>query len=242
MRSGPVRIALWYATCLLACGAGAAHASNESPPRPAAGQLDELLLRGIEEPTAQGPQSPTGQANQQDPPAGGDAPKVKPVAPLSGGEDIQAAPSSAVIQSIEKRMLDVQQRLREEDTSATTQQLQQRIVADLDAVIQQMQQQLANQSSGRHQSDTTQQQSQSSNRDGGDTGDRRSPGTPDQKPGGDGPLAETEAMRQALDRFWGNLPERVRRQVQNMSEVEFLSEYQQLIEDYYRRLAEDRRR
>jgi hypothetical protein len=136
-------------------------------------------------------------------------------------------------------MLAVQQRLREMDTSEPTQELQRRIVMDLDAVIQQMQEQMAAQRSGTQQTNASTQQGQQSDKDGGDTGDRRTPGTSDQPSTDEGQLAETDAMRKALDRFWGNLPERVRRQVQNVNAVEFLPEYQKLIEDYYQRLAEE---
>jgi hypothetical protein len=224
------------------CG-GTVPASEElAGPQRAAGDLDGQLLRGIGGSPAKASESPASAAQRRRPSKKDGDPQVKPVDPFAHGEDVQAGPSQAVFQSIERRMGEVQQRLRELDTSGATQQLQQRIVADLDAVIQQMQQQLADQSSGEQQITPTGQQGQPSDDDGGQTGDRSTTGTPDQTPDEEGRVTETDAMRQALDRFWGNLPERVRRQVQNMSNVEFLPEYQQLIEDYYRRLAEERQR
>ncbi len=139
-------------------------------------------------------------------------------------------------------MLEAQQRLREQDTSEATQAIQRQIVLELDTVIRKLQAQSGSESSSGQQASATDREGQQSGKDGGETGDRRSPGNSDQPATNVGRTAETDAMRQALDRFWGNLPERVRRQVQNMNAVEFLPEYEKLIEDYYQRLAEDRGR
>ena len=46
-------------------------------------------------------------------------------------------------------------------------------------------------------------------------------------------------QRQLLKEVWGHLPERVRRQMQSGSPEEVLPKYQKLIEEYYKRLAED---
>ena len=50
----------------------------------------------------------------------------------------------------------------------------------------------------------------------------------------------TGAVRRAMGEIWGHLPERYRRHVQNAGTVEFLPQYRKLIEDYYRRLSEER--
>jgi hypothetical protein len=205
-------------------------------------ELDDDLLRGIGGRPEKAVDGQQPSAERQVPQTPGGAPRVKPVDPFAHGEDVGVAPAGQVFQAIEKQMLVVQQRLREMDTSEPTQEMQRRIVMDLDAVIQQMQEQMAAQRTGSQQTDASNQQGKPSDKDGGDTGDRRASGTPDPSSANDGQLAETDAMRKALDRFWGNLPERVRRQVQNMNAVEFLPEYQKLIEDYYQRLAEEQGR
>ena len=43
-----------------------------------------------------------------------------------------------------------------------------------------------------------------------------------------------------MGEVWGHLPERYRRHVQNAGAIEFLPQYRKLIEDYYRRLSEER--
>jgi hypothetical protein len=37
---------------------------------------------------------------------------------------------------------------------------------------------------------------------------------------------------------WGVLPDRVRQQIQDLGDEQFLPEYEQVIRDYYRRLSE----
>ena len=46
----------------------------------------------------------------------------------------------------------------------------------------------------------------------------------------------------ALDRAWGHLPERVRQQLQSAAIERFLPKYEDLIEQFYQRLAEDAQR
>jgi hypothetical protein len=208
----------------------------------AAKGLDDQLLRDLDGAEAKTAGEPDPLADRQEPSPSGDGPQVKPVDPFAQGDELQSGPAGEVFRAIEKRMLNVQQRLSEMDTSSATQEIQRRIVVELDAVIQQLQQQMESQNSRSRQTDASSQQGQPTGKDGGETGDRRLPGTSEQTPADSGELAETEAMRQALDRFWGHLPERVRQQVQNLNSVEFLPEYQKLIEDYYRRMAEARGR
>ena len=59
------------------------------------------------------------------------------------------------------------------------------------------------------------------------------------KPGGD--RAELEAMQQLNKEIWGHLPPKLREQLQSGSVEQFLPKYEQLIEAYYKRLAEERR-
>ncbi|MCA9269945.1 MAG: hypothetical protein KDA41_15800, partial [Planctomycetales bacterium] len=50
--------------------------------------------------------------------------------------------------------------------------------------------------------------------------------------------ADAEAMEALVKRVWGHLPDRARQELQNASVEEFLPKYQQVIEEYFRRLAE----
>ena len=52
---------------------------------------------------------------------------------------------------------------------------------------------------------------------------------------------ETAEVHDLVRRFWGHLPDKLRDEMQSSLSEQFLPKYEQLIEDYYRRLAEDRR-
>jgi hypothetical protein len=54
--------------------------------------------------------------------------------------------------------------------------------------------------------------------------------------------ARLARMRQTLDQIWGHLPARIRDQMQSGMAEEFLPQYEQLIEQYYQRLAEEGQR
>jgi hypothetical protein len=51
---------------------------------------------------------------------------------------------------------------------------------------------------------------------------------------------EAADVRDVLRRVWGHLPEKVREQMQSSVSEQFLPQYERLIEEYYKRLAEDR--
>ena len=48
-------------------------------------------------------------------------------------------------------------------------------------------------------------------------------------------------MDDLLRRHWGHLPAKLREQMQSSLKEQFLPKYERVIEDYYRRLAEDLR-
>jgi hypothetical protein len=137
---------------------------------------------------------------------------------------------------IGERMRDVEQRLRSRDLSTVTQTTQQRIVTALDKLIEQL----------AAQQNSNSQRQQSPEQKPGDEGPQktgkeaaRDGGKPTGKTNQTGEI--TAAMRRTLSEFWGHLPDRVRRQMQSAQTVEFLPKYRKLIEEYYNRLAEERR-
>lgn len=52
---------------------------------------------------------------------------------------------------------------------------------------------------------------------------------------------EFDQLRDSVEEFWGDLPERERQLLLQMADVELLPEYAPLIRRYFRRLAEDKR-
>lgn len=161
---------------------------------------------------------------------------------LIDGEDVDLSGRSDPILDIGHRMKTVERMISQRNTSAGTQQMQREIVADIDRLIEQLRQQ-------RRQAS----QSQSSRRKSSGSppmpGGRQEPGDRES----DKPADESQqrmgknedesyqlgAMEDLLKDVWGHLPERIRRQMLAGSGEEVLPKYQKLIEEYYKRLAED---
>jgi hypothetical protein len=57
-----------------------------------------------------------------------------------------------------------------------------------------------------------------------------------------GPTSSNRAVdpKQVVGRLWGHLPDRLRHEMQSSFSEQFLPQYERLIEDYYKRLAEER--
>ena len=51
--------------------------------------------------------------------------------------------------------------------------------------------------------------------------------------------SDAAALEALVKQVWGHLPDRARQEMQNATVEDFLPKYQQAIEDYYRRLAEE---
>ncbi len=159
------------------------------------------------------------------------------------GEDLGAAPETQPLAAARARMRDAHARLMQGDTSPETQQLQQQAVADLSRLIAQRERQLqqSEQQTGATQEapadpDETppgeQAGEQAGQGSGGESSEPPSDRTGDKDATGGG----------ALDRAWGHLPERVRQQLQSAAIERFLPKYEDLIEQFYQRLAEDAQR
>jgi len=52
--------------------------------------------------------------------------------------------------------------------------------------------------------------------------------------------AENADIKDVLRRIWGHLPDKMREQMQAQLSEQFLPKYEKLIEEYYKRLAEER--
>jgi len=148
---------------------------------------------------------------------------------------------------ISQEMRQVEELIPQQGKRNHTETVQQRIVEDLARLIEQAQRQRAQQ-----QSSNSKQQQQTAKRRSvqqpkSSTG--QSPGQNSNKPAADSTdrLGQSERARPDPELFkgllkdsWGNLPEREREQMMQMSPERFLPQYELLIERYYRRLAEER--
>lgn len=161
-----------------------------------------------------------------------------------GGEDLGDAPVSGPLEKVALTMERVQRRLAAEDTATETQGLQSRIVRDLDELLAQLQNQ--------------------ARQNGGDSRQRRHSSSPGSDPAGPGQAppgpAESESpagqssnrlgpterepaapanQDRLLEKAWGDLPAAERQQLRSARPEKFLPKYSRLIEDYFKRLAED---
>lgn len=158
---------------------------------------------------------------------------------LIGGEDVElgGAPKDPFVR-LGQRMRRAGRMIGEGETSQPTQQLQREIVDEIALLIEKLKKQ------------KKQSSKQSSQQGRPKPGPRkREPGDqPSNKPAEDSEdrvgessevVVETPEMQDFIREVWGHLPERVRQQMQNASVERFLPKYEKLIEEYYKRLAED---
>lgn len=227
---------------LLASGVWAGEGSDSS-------SLDDELLEGLSAPidaldagTAPAPAQP--------------APESQPAGQSIQGltdqlmQELGAAADSETddpLLVIARRMREAESRLAKGEAGPPLQENQEQILRDLDELIKQASkkcQGACSKPGSCNQPATRQQASQPK------------PSTPSNKPSnkpatnsvartgptGESPPAETTPadMRELLKRLWGELPDKAREQVLQSPVEEFLPRYELLIEEYFRRLAEDK--
>ncbi len=195
-----------------------------------------------------------GGKTQPQPPAGKEPPAKQPPPATTPSDTTEGNAEQAIAKTVDD-MRDAGARIGRADCGPDTQQIQKRIVARLDALLQQ-----ANRRCGECRGGGSSQASQatkSGKKQGASkpstgksaTGATSAAKTGAKSAGNVNPNAKTPAslgklppdQRAALiKQLWGNLPERERNMLlQPPSAEEFLPEYETLIEEYFRRLAED---
>jgi hypothetical protein len=155
---------------------------------------------------------------------------------LEGGEDIGLPPEDPLAR-IGQKMRSSQERIAGKDTSLETQAAQKEILADLAKLIEQTKKQCNSGGNGKPGS------GKSSPQAGAGTGDAP-PGqareATDRVGRSEREETETADVKDILRRIWGHLPDKMREQMQAQLSEQFLPKYEKLIEEYYKRLAEDR--
>jgi hypothetical protein len=181
--------------------------------------LDAQLLEGLDDDLLKGLPSPTKPAESK---------------PGAGQPQQQESAATNPLAQIAERMRLAQKRIAERDTTADTQQLQKQIQDDLAALIEAAKKQCAacnkpgNGSSGQQAGTTGGQPTPAPPRD---STNRIEQGTKES--------TETADVADVIRRFWGHLPDKLREQMQASLSEQFLPKYERLIEDYYKRLAEE---
>jgi hypothetical protein len=162
-----------------------------------------------------------------------------------GGKSSSGGTSDDPFQRITEQIRDAEQRLARSDSGNDTQELQRRIVDDLEKLIDQIEQQ-------------QQQQQQSSSQSQQTANAQRKPGAGQPKPASQQPQNERDSqqakdsddkirkgqvrkpdpgrIKSLLEKVWGSLPERERQNVMQSSVDDFPAKYQGVIEEYFKTL------
>lgn len=237
------------AACLLiACGGFAADdAPKKTGTSDATPSLDDMLLDDLENDLLEGLDTKPSKAGKDSAPDGSSASTSELddelLRQLGEGEDVGEETLDPLL-VISRRMRAVEDLIEGRNTSQPTQRLQRQIVEDLDLLIEQVKKQCCD---GQGEGDGKKKPS-------GKPGSGTKAGTGENKgksrPAKDSTartgkdadtLTEMERMKQMLKEVWGHLPPKIREQMQAGRPEEFLPKYERLIEDYYKRLAEEKR-
>ena len=151
--------------------------------------------------------------------------------PDTAGEDLHADSAEHPIAIVGQQMARVQKFLRRRETSAPTQQLQARIVRDLDALIA-----AAEQQAGRASSQPSQNRSDANRANS--NGATRPAGTPSGASPREVTVRPSGQDAVWINRIWGHLPDLLRREIQTPVHETFLPPYKGVITEYYKRLSE----
>jgi hypothetical protein len=238
-----MRIQLFCASLLI----GLMCAPLAAADKPAPPSLDDQLLDDLDTELLPAKGKPVAEKTEKPTP-----PRAKPGADAGldeklldeiDGEDVELGPKTDPLTRIGKNMRKVESLIDGRDISARTQDMQRQIVRDLDLLLEQTKKQCQG---GQCKSPSSPQQGSKTA-----AGKKPAEGDPGNKPARDsterlGKAGKTdvksqEELDEMVKRVWGHLPEKVRGQMQNVSMENFLPKYEKLIEEYYKRLAEEPR-
>ena len=193
--------------------------------KPPADALDQQLLEGL---PAQAEPKPVAPDN---PPVAPPSPDNPVISPFTVGEDIGKQPP---LRRVEAGMREAGKRLDQRDPGTVTQETQRQIVNELTTLIEQQMKQGG--AAGKQQASQTPKPGDEQPKQGNKSAQSNGAGNT-QESAGTSP--SEDSTQRAMGEIWGHLPERLRQQMQNADAIEFLPQYRQLIEDYYRRLSEE---
>ena len=161
-----------------------------------------------------------------------------------GGEGTPQGDAKPDVPEIAKTMFLVRDRLSRKDLAAETQELQGEVVSELDRIIEQLKKRPPPSSGGGGGGKSASKSPPKSSKTGssktqqsrGKSGAKQSSIQPVR------PADPSENLKKPdrlLGKSWGHLPASVRQRMQSTAPEKFLPKYSKLIEDYFRRLAEE---
>jgi len=158
--------------------------------------------------------------------------------------------AEAAVDEVQNPLLGIARSMRlveglidENESGEKTQQIQAEIITDIDSLLKRAKkkcQSCASQCQSVAQRKPTQQPKKSKPKEGSTSS---KPATMSNvKPGqGEGQMPDMAEMMAVIKQVWGELPEKERQEMLQTSVEEFLPKYADMIERYFRRLAEDRK-
>jgi hypothetical protein len=144
--------------------------------------------------------------------------------------------------NIAQNMFQVRQRITQNDAGPATLNLQKQIVADLDLLIEQ-----ARKSAGQCSSSSSNPQQPTDSPPKPGAGASQKPGnkpaasSSPRPPDNQRHKPDMEEMHTMMNNLWGELPAHVREQMLQSPVEEFIPKYEQLIEDYFRELSDEKK-
>ena len=161
------------------------------------------------------------------------------------GEDIHSDKQSDSLQNIGKQMQQAARWISQNRTATRTLQLQQNILLDLNALIEQARQQKQPSGSGTAQPSAVRPRQAVAQPPqpafSGSPGENPHPQQSSEFLMGDhdpNPKINIGEMEYLMKEIWGQLPPRIREQLIHSRTDQFLPQYEQIIAEYFRRLAE----
>jgi hypothetical protein len=235
------------AVAMLVCGFASAFAAD--PPKPSQkSSLDDELLKGLDNDlTRELDDLPSLKPRPKAADKSGDEKSTKLDPAIIDGEDLgQPGEDQDPFNRIARRMKQVESRIAHDQAGADTQQKQKQIMADLSSLIEKLNQQCQCQGGECKPGDKPQDSERSKPGKGSKAGGSKSASNPARESSdklrndpATKPNANAEAIRQNMKDAWGNLPQRLREQMMQTSVDEFLPKYELMIEQYFKRLAEE---
>jgi hypothetical protein len=162
--------------------------------------------------------------------------KPQAIEDLLPGEDIELGGAQDPFARIATKMQRSQQALTAGRSQEPTQDLQKEILLDLDALLKNMEKKCQGGQCNKPGSGSKPGSSAAGAKPSSKPATDSSPrvGDPGKTAGADDKSAADAALRE----IWGHLPPKLREAMENVKADEFLPKYDRLIEDFYRRLAE----
>jgi hypothetical protein len=248
IQKGNVKIWAW-SLVLIGLSSHASFAGEDPPAAPpASNQRDRFLLDDIVPPNRTAPAPASAADSSRESSSEERAGQPAEAARQRVGSDLGEASGGSAgpdsfFRELTELMQTAQQQLRAGNSREETQQLQQRVVEQLDQLIAAQEDQQQPSSSEQRRTDESESEpseSEASAEAGEDSGEETA-GTEGQngEEAASGRDRPPTPPGRSDDDVWGHLPERMRQQLQNAAGERFLPKYEDLIEAFYRRLAED---